>query len=72
MRGLAKLRLRARSLFLRRRVEQELDEEFRYHLEAAIEEGLAAGLPPDEARRAARRSLGAVEQSMRSAATCVE
>lgn len=64
MRWLAKLRLRVRSLFLKTRVEQELDEELRYHLEREIEEGLAAGLPPDEARLAARRSVGAVDQSM--------
>jgi predicted permease len=63
MRWLAKLRLRLRSLFLRSRVEQELHEELRYHLEREIEEGLAAGLPPDEARLTASRNLGAVDQS---------
>jgi predicted permease len=64
MRWLAKFRLRVRSLLLRTRVERELHEELRYHLEREIEEDLAAGLPPDDARLAARRSLGAVAQSM--------
>ena len=64
MRWLAQLRLRARSLFLVARVEKELDEELRYHLEREIEEGRAAGLAPDEARLAALRGLGAVSQSM--------
>ena len=33
--------LRLRSLFRRSRVEQELDEELRYHLERQIEENIA-------------------------------
>jgi len=56
--------LRARSLFLSARVEQELDDELRYHLDREIEEGRAAGLAPDEARITALRALGAVSQSM--------
>ena len=36
------IRLRLRSLVLRKKVEQELDEELRYHLEREIEEGIAA------------------------------
>lgn len=64
MRWLAKLRLRVRSLLLRTRVDQELREELRYHLEREIEENLEAGLPPDQARLRAWRSLGAVDQSM--------
>lgn len=38
--------LRLRSLFRRRRVERELDEEFRYHLERQIEENIAQGMAP--------------------------
>jgi predicted permease len=56
------LPLRLRSLFRRRRVEQELDEEIRYHLERQIEEHIAKGATPEEARRAALRALGGVEQ----------
>src|SRR5262245_5184867 len=57
------LRLRFRSLFRRRRVERELNEELQYHLGRQIDEGLANGLTPEEARCAALRSLGAVTQS---------
>jgi hypothetical protein len=42
--------LRLRSLFRRRRVEQELNEELQFHLERKIEEGIANGLSPKEAR----------------------
>ncbi|HVF61855.1 MAG TPA: ABC transporter permease [Thermoanaerobaculia bacterium] len=54
--------LRLRSIFRRRRVEQELDEELQFHLEHKIEEGIAQGLPPDEARRRAMRAMGGLEQ----------
>lgn len=47
--------LRLRSLFRRAQVEQELDEEFRYHLERQIEEHIAKGMAPDEVRRRAAR-----------------
>ena len=63
-------RLRLRSLFRGDRVERELDEELRYHLEREIEERLAEGLPPEDARAAARRSVGAVTQQMEGVATC--
>ncbi|MCA1563906.1 MAG: permease prefix domain 1-containing protein [Acidobacteria bacterium] len=55
-------RLRIRSLFLRDQVEQELEDEFRDHLERRIEADVARGMTPDEARYAARRALGGVEQ----------
>ena len=51
------LRLRIRSLFRRKRVEEELDEELQYHLERQILEDLAAGLAQEEARYSALRSL---------------
>ena len=54
--------LKLRSLFRRRQVEQELDEELRYHLDRQIEELIAKGLPPSEARYAALRALGGIEQ----------
>jgi putative ABC transport system permease protein len=54
--------LRLRSIFRRRRVEQELDEELQFHLEHKIEEGIAAGLAPGEARRRALLALGGIEQ----------
>jgi len=44
MRWAEKLVLRFRSLFSRTRVEQELDDELRFHLEQQIEENLADGM----------------------------
>src|SRR5437588_6759047 len=54
--------LRLRSLFRRDRVEQELEEEFRDHVERQAEEFMARGMAPEDARLAARRSLGGIEQ----------
>ena len=56
------LPLRLRSLFRRGRVEQELDEELRYHLERQIEENLEQGMSREEARYAALRAMGGIEQ----------
>jgi putative ABC transport system permease protein len=56
------LPLRLRSLFRRRRVEQELDEELRYHLERQIDELIEKGAKPEEARTAALRALGGLER----------
>jgi macrolide transport system ATP-binding/permease protein len=57
------LRLRLRSLFRKRQVEQELDDELQYHLQCQIDENLAAGFPLEEARYAALRALGAITQN---------
>ena len=54
--------LRLRSILRRRRVERELDEELQFHLEQKTEEGIADGLPPDEARYRAMRAMGGLEQ----------
>lgn len=56
------LPLRLRSLFRRRQVEAELDEELRYHVERKIEEYIAQGLNRDEARCAAMRAMDGLEQ----------
>ena len=61
MRWTRMLRLRLRSLFQSGRVEAELDEELRYHLEHLIDDHVAAGLSPAEARYRALREMGAVE-----------
>src|SRR5436309_1960366 len=55
-------RLRLRSLFARKKVERELDEELLYHLERQIEEYVAAGMSVEDARHAALRAIGGVEQ----------
>src|SRR5580704_3012728 len=55
-------RLRVRSILRRTRVEQELDEELQFHLENKIEEGIASGLSPREARYRALRAMDGLEQ----------
>ena len=62
MRWLRKIPLRLRSLFRGGAVDQELTEQMRFHLERQIAENLAAGMSPQEARRAARLDFGGVEQ----------
>ena len=57
-----KLRLRTRSLFERNRVEQDLSDELRFHLEKQIERKIAEGVTPEEARYAALRELGGIDQ----------
>ncbi len=61
MRWFDKLKLGARSLLRRRAVERELDDEMRFHLERQVTENLAAGMTPQEARRAAMIEFGGVE-----------
>jgi predicted permease len=60
MRALKTARHRLRSLLLGHRVEQELDDELRDHLERQIEMHMRAGLSPTEARAAALREFGNV------------
>ncbi len=54
--------LRLRSIFLRSRVDRELDEEMQFHLDRLIEEAIAEGLSPQEARSAAMRAMDGLEQ----------
>src|ERR1700758_4531280 len=56
------LPLRLRSLFRREQVDQELRDELRDHLEQQINENLARGMSPEEARYAALRALGGITQ----------
>src|ERR1700733_4015472 len=58
----AKIIHRLRSLFLRDRLDQELAEELRFHLEQQIAEDIASGMNPEQARANALKSLGGVEQ----------
>src|ERR1700724_264625 len=54
--------LRLKSILRGRWVERELDEELQFHLEHKIEEGIANGLSPKEARYAAMRAMDGLEQ----------
>jgi putative ABC transport system permease protein len=51
-----------RNLFSSRRVDIDLDQEVHAHLELLIQENIRAGMPPQEAQRAARVELGGIEQ----------
>ena len=51
-----------RNLFLSRRVDSDLDQEIRSHLEMLTEESIRAGMPPREAKRAASMELGGIDQ----------
>jgi len=62
MRWVEKFHLRWRSLARRGHLEQELDEELRFHLEQQVAENLAAGMSAAEAQYAARRAIGGTEQ----------
>ncbi len=62
MRALDKIRLRLQSLFRRRRVDRELEDEFRFHLDQLVEEEIAAGVALEEARRSALRKMGGITQ----------
>jgi predicted permease len=52
---------RLRGVFEHKRLEQELDEEVRFHLEMQIDDNLKTGMNPAEARYAAMRSFGGLE-----------
>ena len=54
--------LKLKSLLFSRKAERELDEELKFHLERKIEEGIANGLSPKEARYAAMRAIDGLEQ----------
>jgi putative ABC transport system permease protein len=62
MRWHYKIPLRFRSLFKRARVERELSDELRFHLEKLTEENVAKGMSPGVARYAALRALGGLDQ----------
>jgi predicted permease len=57
------LRLRLRSLLRSGDVECELDEELRSHLEREVEQNIRHGMSPDEARFAALKEFGGLEQA---------
>ena len=55
------LRFRLRSLFRRDDVENDLDDELRFHLERATEQHVARGLSPREAYRQAQLAFGPID-----------
>lgn len=57
-----KLACRFRALFRKRKLDAEMAEEMRAHLELQAERNLAAGMSEDEARYAAQRQFGGIDQ----------
>jgi putative ABC transport system permease protein len=57
----SELRFRLRALAQRHRVERELDDELRFHLEQETQKYLLAGLPRTEAQRRARLAFGQLD-----------
>src|ERR1700730_12550439 len=57
------IRRLAAALFRRRRLEDDLDEEVRSHLELAVELNMGKGMSAEDARREALRSFGGVERT---------
>ncbi|GEM_PF-157563 len=62
MRLVKMIRMRLRALFRRHSVEEDLNEELRYHVERDTEENLRAGMTPELARLQAIRSLEGIER----------
>ncbi|MBI5383193.1 MAG: ABC transporter permease [Verrucomicrobia bacterium] len=61
MRALRTIWSRLRSLWQRREVKREIDEELRFHLEQRTAENVAAGMSPEDAAREARKRFGNVQ-----------
>src|SRR5262249_17249256 len=60
---LSRLKTALRALLRRSQAERELDEELRYHIEQQTELNIRLGMSPEEARYAARKAFGGVEQA---------
>lgn len=61
MNWLRKLQLRFRALFAKRKLDAEMNEEMRSHVELQKQENIANGMAPEEARYAALRQFGHVD-----------
>ncbi len=62
MNTLRQFLFRLGGLFRKRRLEADMSAEIQEHLEMRIERNLATGMTPEDARYAARRSFGGIEQ----------
>ncbi|HEX5080766.1 MAG TPA: ABC transporter permease, partial [Blastocatellia bacterium] len=59
----SRLRTALQTLLRRSQTEIELDEELRYHIDQQTEQNIRLGMNPEEARFAARKAFGGVEQA---------
>jgi putative ABC transport system permease protein len=60
---LSNLRTLLRAILRRSEIERELDEELRHHVERQTEQNIRLGMNPEEARYAAIKAFGGVEQA---------
>jgi hypothetical protein len=60
---IATLFARITSLFHRERLDRQLDEEMRYHIELMAEEYMRRGIPAKDAWHAAKKSFGGIDQT---------
>ena len=60
---LRKLRMQLCALLHKAKMERELDEEMRNHVEQQTEQNIRLGMNPEEARYAACKAFGGVEQA---------
>src|SRR5262245_55329368 len=60
---LSNLRTWLRALLRKSEMERELDEELRNHIERQTEQNIRLGMSPEDARHAARKAFGGVEQA---------
>lgn len=63
MRLLSKFSHRVRSLFGKKAVDNELNDELKFHLERETQEKIAAGMNPQDARRATMLEFGGLEST---------
>src|SRR6266542_5148417 len=56
-----KLHLRFRALFQKEKLDAQMDDEMRSHIEMQTQENIEVGMQPEEARYAALRQFGRVE-----------
>jgi len=61
---LSRLKTALRALLHKPRAKRELDEELRGHIELQTEQNILMGMNPEEARYAARKAFGGVEQAL--------
>jgi hypothetical protein len=60
---LSRLKMAIRGLVDRSQAERELDEDLRYHTDQQTEQNIRLGTSPEEARYAALKAFGGVEQA---------
>src|SRR5499426_3831495 len=60
---LNKVKTKLRALLRKSEIERELDEELRYHIERQTEQNIRLGMNMEEARYAAAKAFGGVEQA---------